>query len=85
MGKVKRDTVTYDLKVGSNMVYRGTTNNPERREQEHRDEGKRFGHLNVTSRRMTEDGAKKKEDGNLAMYRKNHGGRNPKYNKDSDG
>ena len=67
------------------MVYRGTTNNPERREQEHRDEGKRFGYLNVTSRRMTEDGAKKKEDGNLAMYRKNHGGRNPKYNKDSDG
>jgi predicted GIY-YIG superfamily endonuclease len=85
MGNNKRDTVTYDLKVGSNIVYRGTTNNPERREQEHRDQGKSFGHLTVTSRKMTEDGAMKKEENNLKTFRSNHNGRNPKYNKDSDG
>ncbi len=80
----KQDTVTYELKDGNKVVYVGTTNDPERREQEHRDGGKRFGHMNVTSRRMTEDGATKKEADKLATYRKNQG-KNPKYNKDSDG
>ena len=76
----KQDTVTYELKDGNKVVYVGTTNDPERREQEHKDEGKRFGHMNVTSRRMTEDGATKKEADRLATYRKNQG-KNPKYNK----
>ncbi|WP_293654046.1 GIY-YIG nuclease family protein [Thiolapillus sp.] len=80
----KQDTVTYELKQGNKVVYVGTTNDPERREQQHREDGKKFGHMNVTSRRMTEDGAKKKETDRLATYRKNQG-RNPKYNKDSDG
>ncbi|WP_419590854.1 hypothetical protein [Thiolapillus sp.] len=34
-------------------MYVGTTNDPERREQQHREDGKKFGHMNVTSRRMT--------------------------------
>ena len=80
----KQDTVTYELKQGNKVVYVGTTNNPEQREQQHREDGKKFGHMNVTSRRMTEDGAKRKEAERLATYRKNQG-RNPKYNKDSDG
>ncbi|MES9897706.1 MAG: hypothetical protein ABW148_01645 [Sedimenticola sp.] len=80
----KRETVTYELKKGNEVVYVGTTNDPERREQEHRDQGKQFGHMNVTSRRMTDDGAKQKEAERLATYRKNQG-TNPKYNKDSDG
>lgn len=80
----KQDTVTYELKQGNKVVYVGTTNDPEQREQQHREDGKKFGHMNVTSRRMTEDGAKKKEAERLATYRKNQGG-NPKYNKDSDG
>lgn len=80
----KRDTVTYELKKGNKVVYVGTTNDPERREREHRDSGKDFGHLKITSRKMTEKGAKKKEEERLATYRKNRG-KNPKYNKDSDG
>ena len=80
----KRDTVTYDLKDSGEIVYRGTTNDPARREQ-HRREGKEFTHLLPTSRRMTEEGAKKKEAENLERFRRNHGGKNPKYNKDSDG
>ncbi|MEW8417175.1 MAG: GIY-YIG nuclease family protein [Candidatus Thiodiazotropha endolucinida] len=80
----KQDTVTYELKQGNKVVYVGTTNDPKQREQQHREDGKKFGHMNVTSRRMTEDGAKKKETERLATYRKNQG-RNPKYNKDSDG
>ncbi len=80
----KRDTVTYELKQGNKVVYVGTTNDPDRREQQHRKEGKNFTHLKVTSIRMTKDGARKKEAEQLATYRKNQG-RNPKYNKDSDG
>ena len=85
MTKKTRDTVTYDLKKGREVVYRGTTNNPERREREHRAEGKDFDRLAVTSRRMTDDGAKSKEAENLARYRRGHGGRNPQYNNDANG
>ena len=80
----KQDTVTYELKQGNKVVYVGTTNDPERREQEHSEDGKKFGHMNITSRRMTEEGAKKKETERIETYRKNQG-ENPKYNKDSDG
>ncbi len=46
MSKKKKDTVTYDLKRGNEIVYRGTTNGPERRAQEHfDDDGKAFTHL----------------------------------------
>ena len=81
----KRDTMTYDLKRGRKVVYKGTTNNPEVREQQHRDQGKQFNRLLVTSHRMTPDGAKAKEEMHLEQYRQTHRGRNPTYNKDSDG
>ena len=79
------DTVTYRLRDGNEIVYIGTTNDPVRRLQEHQSEGKQFTKLEVTSRKMTEKGAEEKEAGDLAQYRKNHGGRNPKYNKKNDG
>ena len=83
--KNTRDTVTYELKQGRNVVYRGTTNNPAVREAAHRAEGKNFDRLVPTSRRMTQDGAKAKEKQSLETYRRNHGGKNPRYNRDSDG
>jgi predicted GIY-YIG superfamily endonuclease len=79
-----RDTVTYELKQGNKVVYVGTTNDPERREQEHKDSGKNFGHMHVTSRKMTEKGAMKKEAERLEKYRKNQG-QNPKYNQTDNG
>jgi predicted GIY-YIG superfamily endonuclease len=80
--KPKRETVTYQLRNNRKVVYIGTTTDPERREQEHRAEGKRFTKLAVTSRRMTEDGAKAKRIEQLEAYRRSHDGKNPKYNKD---
>lgn len=80
----KRDTVTYELKDGNKIVYIGTTNNPERRLKEHEREGKDFSKMIITSVKMTKEGAKRKEGEQLETYRKNQG-RNPKYNKDSDG
>lgn len=38
----KQDTVTYELKKGNEVLYVGTTNDPERREQEHVDSGKEW-------------------------------------------
>ena len=81
----KRDTITYNLKQGRNVVYKGITKNPEQRVEQHKQEGKKFSHLQTTSSRMTNEGAKKKEAQDLKQYRQSHGGRNPKYNKDSDG
>jgi hypothetical protein len=34
---------------------------------------------------MTAESAKKRESEKLEAYRKNHRGKNPRYNKDSDG
>jgi len=62
MGK-KRETITYDLKEGNKVVYRGTKNDPERRAEEHKADGKKFTKITVTSRKMTEKGAKKKRSG----------------------
>ena len=81
----KLDTVTYELKQGNQVVYVGTTNNPERRQQEHENLGKKFSSMNITSRKMTEDGAMKKEAARLETYRKNHQGVNPRYNKNNEG
>lgn len=85
MRKKRRDTITYDLKRGQKVVYRGTTKNPKAREQLHKAEGKKFDRLVVTSGRMTETGAKKREAQKLKTYRKWHGGRNPQYNNTSRG
>ncbi len=85
MARKPRDTVTYELKDGRSVVYRGVTSSPERREQEHRNDGKRFSKLLVTSPRLTEDSALKREAQSLKTYRDSHGGRNPKYNETDDG
>lgn len=80
----KRDTVTYSLYDGRKKVYIGTTNDPERRVTEHQAEGKRFTRADVTSRKMTSEGAMKKERDQLKSYRQSHGS-NPKYNEDKSG
>jgi len=43
----KRDYHRYELKQGRKVLYRGITKDPDRREGEHRDEGKRFSHIHV--------------------------------------
>lgn len=42
-----RDTYLYHLKQGRKIVYTGITDDPERRELEHRSAGKRFTHMFV--------------------------------------
>lgn len=88
MGKKPRDTVTYDLVrgQGNRVVYRGTTSQDlDDRAAQHRTGGKKFDRIVPTSRRMTEEGALRREEESLARYRRSHGGRNPLYNETDDG
>ncbi|MCH8942632.1 MAG: hypothetical protein IIA48_09385 [Bacteroidetes bacterium] len=86
MGKSKkRDFFTYNLYKDKKIVYIGKTKDLETTEQRHKDDGKKFISIKKTSNKMTNDGAEKKEGDNLKIYRKSHGGDNPKYNKTDDG
>ena len=80
----ERDTVTYSLYDGRKKVYIGITKDLGRRMGEHQAEGKRFTRIDATSRKMTAEGAMKKERDQLKSYRQSHGS-NPKYNEDKSG
>ena len=76
-----RDHYRYLLYHQGAIVYIGITNDPERREQEHRDEGKRFTSMSVLRPAVTRASAERWEEERLEAYRRNHRGKNPRYNK----
>jgi len=77
----KRNYHRYELKQGQKVVYRGITKDPERREEEHRDERKRFSHMHIVGDRpVTKGAAEQWEEESLKSYRESHGGKNPRYN-----
>ena len=78
--KAKRDTYRYELKQGRKILQYGITDDPERREKEHRAKGKRFSHTLIVGPRVTEDSARKWEDDKIDAYERRHG-RKPRYNK----
>lgn len=78
--RAKRDTVNYTLRRGRKVVYKGISNNPERRAAEHRRSGKKFTGL-TTSVKVGRKTASKREKSGVKSYRKSHGGRRPRYNK----
>ena len=81
----KRDTFTYQLKQGKAVVYIGETNDIEATEQRHLADGKKFSKIVKTSVKMKKESAENRETENLEKYRKNHKGKNPKYNKTDNG
>ena len=88
MSPKPRKTATYDLVCGqgNEIVYRGRTSQDlEDRAAGHRSDGKSFDRIVPTSRRMTDEGAKRHESESLERYRRSHGGRNPRYNKTDHG
>jgi hypothetical protein len=52
---------------------------------EHGRDGKKFTHMRIEGKAKTLRGALKAEKKSLETYRKNHGGKNPKYNKTDHG
>ena len=81
MTQRKRTHYRYELKDGRRVVYRGITNDLERREREHRRGGKKFTHLQPVGPAVTMETAKEWEEQSLSTYRRHHGGKSPKYNK----
>ncbi len=81
----KRETVNYNLKDGNKVVYKGITNDLKKREAEHRRDNKDFTHIQQVGIKKTDTGANKEETRQLAVYRKNNGGKNPKFNKTDNG
>ena len=81
MGKkrAKRNTYPYVLKHGRKAVYIGITKDPERREQEHRDEGKNFTSM-ILDFPCSEETALKREQEKIESYKRSHKGKKPKYN-----
>ena len=77
----KRDHWRYELKNGHKIVYFGITDDPERRETEHKSERKRFKRMNIVGPAVTQETAEQWEEKRLETYRRNHNGKNPKYNK----
>lgn len=77
----KRDTNRYKLTQDGKVLQYGVTDNPERRKQEHKEDGKQFSRMEVVGPKVTRETAERWEEERLASYRKSHRGRNPRYNK----
>jgi len=74
----------YKLKDRKKTCYHGITNNLKRRIAEHK-KTKKFTSVEKVGKKCTKKSAKKWESQSLKSYRKNHGGKNPKYNKTKNG
>lgn len=81
---MKRDTYKYELTQGNKVVYVGITNDPVRREMEHRQD-KDFDRMRIIGRPSTLDGASLWETDRIQTYMRNHGGDTPLYNQNSHG
>ncbi|MCK4642526.1 GIY-YIG nuclease family protein [bacterium] len=80
MANKKRDYEKYELRQGRKVVYRGITNDLERRVNEHEAGGKKFSSVNKVGSKVTRGSAKQWEEKSLTTYRQTHKGKNPKYN-----
>lgn len=81
-----RDTRKYKLvdKNGKSLYY-GITNDLERREAEHRNDGKKFDQMIQVGRATTREAALNWETAAIQDYKDNHRGRLPKYNQNDTG
>ena len=75
-----RDTHRYELWQGHRKVYIGITNDPGRREGEHRAGGVDFDRMEIVGPAVTRDSALDWEQDALDTYMQGHGGETPEYN-----
>lgn len=81
----ERDTYKYELRNGNRVVYVGITNDLDRREAEHRNEGMQFTSINKVGNITTHDAAEAWEADRIATYKENHHGDRPLYNQNDSG
>ena len=79
-----RNTNKYELTRGNRVVYVGITNDPIRREAEHRCDMD-FDRMRIVGAKSTRNGAEQWETDRIQTYMQNHGGRTPLYNKNTTG
>lgn len=77
---MSRNYFRYNLKKSHKIVYKGITNNPEDRTEQHKDDGKRFTHMQIVGPAVTKNTAEKWEEESLRQFRYDHRGKNPLYN-----
>jgi len=83
---MNRDTRKYELRDNSGKIlYIGITNDLDRREAEHRADGKRFAELVQIGRATTRDAANQWETAAIQNYKDSHRGHLPRYNKNECG
>lgn len=75
----------YEPRKNRKIIYVGITDNPKRRTSQHDRESKRFNTMNVVGPAVTQNSVEKWEQNRLESYRRNHGGKNPLYNKTDEG
>lgn len=81
-----RNTRKYELRDSSGKtLYIGITNNLERREAEHRYDGKKFNEMVQIGRATTAKAAANWEKEAIQDYKDSHRGRRPRYNKNDSG
>mgnify|MGYP000027324510 FL=1 len=80
----KRNTYKYELTKGNKVVYVGITNNPGRREAEHR-QNKNFDKMKIVGNVSTLAGASQWETNRIQTYMNNHKGQTPLYNQNEHG
>lgn len=78
------NTYKYELTKGNKVVYVGITNNPGRREAEHR-QNKNFDKMKIVGNVSTLDGASQWETNRIQTYMNNHKGQTPLYNQNEHG
>ena len=76
----RRDTKRYKLVNDGKVVYYGISDDPERRREEHKDEGKQFDRMDLIKPPVTRRSAERWEEERLEAFRRTHRGRNPRYN-----
>ena len=74
------DYYNYDLVEGRKVVYKGQTNCPERRLEEHVASGKLFTHMRLLGPPNKLSEARRLEVQAIGSYMRNHKGLRPKYN-----
>lgn len=83
---MNRDTRKYELQDNTGKtLYIGITNDLERREAEHRADGKKFDHMVQIGRATTREAANQWETAAIQDYKDSHRGHLPKYNQNDTG
>jgi predicted GIY-YIG superfamily endonuclease len=78
----ERNTRKYELRDNSGRtLYIGITDDLERREAEHRDDGKKFAEMVQIGRATTREAASAWETAAIQDYKDSHRGHRPRYNK----